>query len=450
MLFTPSTISLRISKASLVSLLFAGLAACSGNSSSTSQIEEAYIEPLKIDSALTGKVTTGTEADWNATQDWVGLTDDQLRLKASHAYRTIYNNTILATLYREGDNSANLLGGFSIFINLFKVNSPESDCFVSGTKEGTVDSGGAQQTLFIECQDGNNGQPRYFDGVFAVIEKAGSLPNGETDVSKWTDESKVLELSSKGQRVISNTDAQGVVTTETIDINRFLFQSKDYSFYFSGDYVLDETYDVRADRFDVGNLNLDCATDDTFENNQATRTHSIVKNKSVTSKPGEILAAYQQGPDFNYVELQDFALTANNYIYSCEEVTLKDGTKKDLPTYDETNIQFAVSTKLASKEMGYKRTDTTTADGTTSAFESVTTLNWTGLRIPTFIANSAHKVEGEITIVHTNSDGTPITLKVVFDDEGKLEVEDGSGNTLGSELTINQFLKLSETPVATP
>jgi len=424
------------------------LSACSGNTSSSSTIDEAVVTPVKINEALTGKVTTGDNTQW----DWDAADQDSMKLKLSHAYRSVLNNSFLATLYREGDpdTSANLLGGFSTFINLFKVDSPVSDCFVSGTRQGTVDANGDQTAIFVQCQNGSNGTPSYFDGAFATQLLGSHLPADESDIELWEEETNVQKLSSHGTRTVTEQDGNGDLVEKTIQITEFLTQNNAYTFYFGGDYNQNTVFDVRTDRFtnpqapnteDISG----CTTDDVFlgsgSDKTANRTSAIIKGKSITSNAGEVLAAYQQGPDFEYVEYTDMTLGATNYVYTC------DGSNLSL---DRAGTQYSFTSKLASKEFGYERTTTTDGDGNDQhTFAPITDMTWTGLRIPTFKDNQAHRVEGTITLVHTNDDDTDITVKAVFDGDGNVQVTDGADAPMGAAMTVSEFLALSNTLVAT-
>lgn len=435
-LFTPISVL-------LVSSL---LSACSGNTNSSSTVAEDVVTPVKINEALTGKVITGDNTQWN----WDAADQDSMKLKASHAYRAVLNNSFLATLYREGDpdTSANLLGGFSTFINLFKVDSPVTDCFVSGTRQGTVDVNGDQTAIFVQCQNGSGGTPQYFDGAFATRLLGSHLPADQSDIEVWTEETNVQKLSSRGTRTVIEQDTNGDPVEKTIQITEFLTQNNAYTFYFAGDYNQTTVFDVRTNRFTVPQApNTEdlsgCTTDDVFSGSGSdkivNRTNAIIKSKSITSNAGEVLAAYQQGPDFDYVEYTDMALNAANYVYACNGSDL---------SLDRAGTQYSFTSKLASKEFGYKRTTTTVDGNDQHAFDPITDVTWSDLRIPTFKDNQAHRVEGTITLVHTNDDMTDITVKAVFDGDGNVQITDGADAPIGAAMTVAEFLALSNTSVA--
>lgn len=395
-----------------------GLVGCEGNSSTTTLGGSPVITPINIDKSI-------------AALDWDQNNEVEM---ASHAYRAIARNSMLATIY-SGQSAV-----FKSFISLVQ-GSRDLQCNVSGSIDAslaksvctdensaevscTIEDGEdtisnpavkitsvEQSAIFYQCQNGiYSGE--YLNGPLRIVVTDDfSTADVYTSTSKISAVDQVNQQDEKGNFVFNNDDE--VIKVEATD---FLLQNEINTFFISHDYDLKTQYDTSTDRLTTRGIS-ECTTEDrpgTAELAFMPGT-SIVTEEAITTS----LVAAQQGPSpqLSYTEYTDLNLVATKSNFRCEDLNDDTDIVNESLRFDTT---YSLVTNLESKSLGEN-----------------TLLNWTGLVIPTDQKN----IDGTITLTHTNSVGPDYVVSIAFDGLGSLTVNSGPA------MTVQEFLNESKLTV---
>ncbi len=395
--------------------LVLGLIGCEGNNSTMTQGGSPVIIPIEIDKTIEA-------LDWDQNNEV---------LMASHAYRSIANNSMLATVY-SGQSAI-----FKGFISLVQ-GSRDVNCNVSGSIDAQVDdnicrdvndaevacktdSGEAnpaakvvsseQRAIFYQCQNGIfSGQ--YFHGPLRVVKtddtRVENVYINETKISAFAE----VNQQDENGNFVFNADNE-VVKVQATD---FLLQDEYNTFFMSYDYDLKTEFDTSSDRFSTRGIE-ECTEDDKEEPVEGSNETVFVPGTSIVTQEtlsSDRAAALQQpSPQFSYTEYTDLSLIAVNDNFRCEDLNSDNDIVNESLRYDTT---YTLATKVESKALGKD-----------------TQLNWADLVIPADRKN----IEGTITLTHTNQDTSEYKVTVVFDGMGAVTVNNGSS------MTVAEFLAKS-------
>ena len=404
----------------LVGLVIAiGLVGCEGNSSTTILGGSPVITPINIDKSILA-------LDWDQ--------NNEVEM-ASHAYRAIVRNSMLATIY-SGQSAV-----FKSYISLVQ-GSRDIQCNVSGsidaslaksvcTDENSVEvsctleedektipnpavkiTNTEQSAIFYQCQDGVS-SGKYLDGPLKVeVIDDFSIANVYSNTSRISAVAQVNQQDEKGNFVFNNDDE--VIKVEATD---FLLQNEVNTFLISYDYDLKTQYDTSSDRLTTRGIS-ECTTEDKFE--------TVTDSDELVFKPGTsivteeaittALVAALQGPSpqLPYTEYSNLNLMAIKSNFRCEDLDNNAGNGAESLRFD---THYSLTTKVESKALGKN-----------------TQFNWTNLVIP----NDQERIEGIITLTHTNQDSSEYIVTVAFDGEGNLTVN------AGPQMTVQEFLDRSK------
>lgn len=415
-------------KQSIAIALIGGLAACTGNDSSSTFSPAPVIDPVEVDKAI-------GEVDWDQT--------NQVEM-ASHAYRAIARHSMLATLY-SGKSAV-----FSTFINIVN-GSRNRSCNISGSidadllekqcqnasngdvpctaintdngeKEPNPDASiiiSEQRAIFYSCQDGIS-SGAYFHGPLRVIVKDDTSVDDQ--FMSTTTISAVAEVSKQDEKGKFILDADNKIVKETV--TDFLYQSESFAFFIGHEYNLETTYDTSADRLTSPVDLSECTVADKTVDGVVkvgTGTSIVVQEAMKTDLVAALQDSFPQsslGPRFPYTEFTDLNLTAINSDFGCVDHNDDSNVINESLRYKTT---YTLSTKIASKALG-----------------SDTQFDWAGLVIP----SNQEKVDGTITLTHTNSGSTPYEVTVAFDGKGGVTVSNGAN--IGPSMTVQEFLDKSK------
>jgi len=394
-----------------LAIAITGLAGCEGNSSTTTLGGSPVITPINVDKNISA-------LDWDQ--------NNEVEM-ASHAYRAIVRNSMLATVY-SGHSAV-----FKSFISLVQ-GSRDLQCNVSGSidaslaksvctdensaevsctleeGENTVSNPAVkitsteQSAIFYQCQNGViSGE--YFNGPLKIeVTDDFSIANTYTTTSKISAVAQVNQQDEKGNFVFNNDDE--VIKVQATD---FLLQNEFNTFLISHDYDLRTQYDTSSDRLTTRGLS-ECTIEDVFEAVTGSDElvfkpgTSIVTEEAITSP---LVAALQEpSPQLSYTEYSNLNLSAINSNFRCEDLGDSNEIVNESLRYDTT---YSLVTNLESKSLGEN-----------------TLLNWTGLVIPADQRN----IGGTITLTHTNLDDSSYVVSIVFDGEGNLTVNSGLSMTV--------------------
>jgi hypothetical protein len=394
-----------------------GLVGCSGNDSSTVIGAAPVINPIEVDKTI-------------ATVDWDQNNEVEM---ASHAYRSIARNSMLATLY-SGQSAI-----FTSFISLVQ-GSRDKNCNSSGFIDAvladaecknmsnevvdcSIEEGGKtvansavvittvdQSAIFYQCQDGIT-SGSYFDGPLRVVLKDDFSVSGV--YKNTTTVSALAEVSQQGEngQFVLNADNE-IVKIQATD---FLMQNEINTFFLSHEYDLTTEYDTSSDRLTSRNIS-ECTTADEI-------VDDVIVKQGTSIVTQELLAAsfasglQQPSPQFSYAEFSNLNLIGAKNNFRCEDLDENTENGNESLRYD-TSYSLTID-KIESKALGKN-----------------TALNWTDLVIPTDQKN----IEGTITLTHINQN--PIVsnyvVLAVFDKAGNVTVNDGP------PMTVQGFLDLSK------
>lgn len=398
------------------------LTACSGNSSSTSSVSSAVIDPIEIDKTL-GVV------DWDQ--------NNEVEM-ASHAYRAVARHSMLATLYSgrssifssfinlvSGSSARNCNVSGSIDADLFEkqckdASDDDVSCTITNTDTGEEESNPLavfqsteQRAVFYQCQDGAT-EGLYFDGPLRVIvEDDYSVSDIYTATTIISAVAEISKQDENGDFILDDNDE-----VEKVNATDFLYQSESYAFFIGYEYNLDVIYDTSSDRLTSPNDLSECTTADETVDGVFTQGTSIVTQEVMRT---DFVAALQEsypvlssGPQFPYTEFTNLDLVASNNNFRCEDLNDDTAVVNESLSYDTT---YTLSTQISSLKLGQD-----------------TQFDWNDLVIPTDQEN----IEGTITLTHTNADANDYLVSVVFDGLGGVTVNGGPS------MTVEEFLSQSE------
>lgn len=400
-------------------MMMTGLVACSGNNSSTTVGAPIVISPISIDKTI-GAV------NWDK--------NNEVEM-ASHAYRSIARNSMLAAVY-SGQSAV-----FQSFITLVK-GSRDLQCAISGSIDAdeskkvcsdkdkaevscTVKEGEKvlsnlavklstteQRAIFYRCQNGSTAG-LYFNGPLKTIVTEDYLTEGTYKSSTTISAvSQVNQLNESGDFVL---DVHGDFLKEPA--TDFLFQNDINTIVISQDYKLTTQFDNRTDRLSTRKIE-ECTTSDKFVKNEDSgemefhRGTAIVTQEELSTE--KVAALQSPSPQLSYTEYSNLQLTALKSNFRCEDLNSSTGVINESLRFDTT---YSLTTNVASKAIGEK-----------------TVMKWERLVIPT----NQKKIEGKITLTHTNADDSSYEVVVNFDAAGNLTVNDGP------QMGVQEFLDLSK------
>lgn len=361
------------------------LAACSGNSSSTSSGPAPVIAPIVVDKTI-------AEVEWTAAD---------YDIHASHAYRVITKNSMLRLVF------TNQLAAFDTLVNLFRVDS-NRDCNISGRMvaeqlgeicyevEGgdpttCVDDSlireNTQKSQGIACQDGTvAGQ--YFDGFFNATARIDIKTPGESRTSTTLSAvDRAPTFDGNGDPIL-NEDGDPVLK----DFTDYLFQSDTSIFFFDHQY---ESY------VDFSDDELICGD-------------------------SEFSQVVRQGMRSDLVGTQEGDGTDNFYLYTELTNLLLEAT----PTYT-----CDIPTEKVTTDYSYSLTTTMANAGMGGGTDRNTVATW-----PDMMISLAGTPSGTLTLVHQNAAAVFVTVTVTFNGD-TVTVADGATSVTHS---LADFLALSE------
>jgi len=399
------------------------LVGCEGNSSTTSLRTVPVIVPITVDKEIAA-------VDWDQNNEVV---------MASHAYRAIARNSMLATVY-SGQSAI-----FKSFISII-TGSRDSQCDVSGSIDAvlassvctdendaevscTIEDGEdiitnpavkitntEQSAIFYQCQNvlyTGVYSGRYLNGPLRVVVTDDfSVANVYTNTSKISAVAQVSQQDENGKFVLNDDDE--VIKVQATD---FLLQDEYNTFLISHDYDLQVQYDTRSDRLTSRSIS-ECTTED--------KTEAVPGSDELVFKPGtsivteekissdQVAALQEPTPQLSYTEYTDLNLVAVKSNFRCEDLNDDTVIVNESLRYDTA---YNLMVNLESKALGEN-----------------TVLSWTDLVIPTNQKN----IEGTITLTHTNVGASLHVVTVVFDGIGNLTVNSGP------QMTVQEFLDKSK------
>lgn len=363
------------------------LAACSGNSSSTSSGPAPVIKPITVDQTIAAVEWTANNADVNA----------------SHAYRAITQNSMLRLVF------TNQLAAFDALVNLLRVDT-NRDCNISGrmiaetiadicyeadgtTVEICVDESvlrfNSQKSQGIACQDGTvAGQ--YFDGFFNVTAKTDlTFPNEKRTSTTISAVDRAPTFDQNGDPIL---DEDG--DPELKDFFEYHFQSDTSTFFFDNQY---ESY------VDFSAVDLDCNG----------TTYKRVERQGMRSTD----VGAQEGSG-----IKDFYLYTKFTELDLKAIPVETCGESDKQVVDYT---YSFIATMASAAMG---------GGT----DKNTLVTWPDMAISLDGGPS-----GVLTLIHENTGGV-YTVTLDFNTDGQVTITPNGGAQI--TLTLAEFLALSEPP----
>ena len=382
----------------VTSILMAG---CSGNSSSSSINNSAYIEPAQIDKTI-------SELEW----------DDNNRLEmASHAYRSIALNSLLASMYSgqsavittfitlvQGSRTrdCNLSGSIEAELASLQCTNGSDEVVNCDTANDIVKTSLEQSAVFYRCQDGVV-SASYFDGALTVDSTTDlSTADVRTVATRISAQAEIKKLDDRGEFV---RDENGDI--ERIQSTDYLQQTELVTFFLSRDLILETQFDDSADRYSGLEACTTAPTDD------STGTAIPLAEALKTNGADKFAVLQGDSPYLPYVEFNNLNLGRSFSNHRCEGTEL---------VYDSSAFDLTAD-NVASAAMGDN-----------------TQFFWRDLVIPSDQKN----VEGTLMLTHNNPSGSasPTTnINLNFNGDETVTI-DGTVT-----LTLSELLAYSAKPV---
>lgn len=389
------------------SILVAG---CSGNSSSSTVSPAPILEPIVLDKEI-------GEVEWN---------ENNRLLMASLGYRTVAQNSLMATLYsglsssfntlatliqQGGTRSCNISGVVETTIKPNTCLDVNNESVVCG-EDGAIKTRLGQEAVFYRCQDGINQQGEYLDGPLIVEEtKDASIENSLLTVFRYSAIDQIKTYDGTG--FVRNDDNDNVY----INATDFLFQTEQSSLYLGHEYTVTEDKNIAENRHEELGA---CTDPDRFVEGTFVEGTEIIRSEIMEA---DLMASLQQPtPWLEYTEYRNLELRRDISNHRCVE---SDG--ESVFVVDDV---YEMEVTLASKSMGTN-----------------TLMTWTNMRLPATqerlegTDSLVRKVEGTLTLVHTNPEGSAsptTTIELEFDGLGHVTVNGGTA------ITVQELLSHSE------
>lgn len=369
--------------------LVLGLIGCEGNSSTMTQGGSPVIIPIEIDKTIEA-------LDWDQNNE---------ALMASHAYRSITQNSMLRAVFTKElagfDLTANLIGLSDVRncrvsgrmiaaktdTQCFLANGDEVDC----SNSDVVITKNTQLSQALACQDGSDAG-KYLDGFFNITQTIDLTDETQKRTSTTISAvGEVAKLDENGDPVL---DDKGDPAVEKL--TDYLFQSEYITFFFDNEY---ESYvNFSAD-------NLVCG-----EKSYETVDEQGMRSDEVGAQEGDGATPYYLYTRFTGLDLRSIP------DESCGE------EDEVVITYSN---EFTATMESAAMGGGEGRK---------------TKATW-----PDMVLTLAGEPMGTLTLDHENAAGT-YTVVLDFNTEGQVTITPPNAANQ-TTLTLTEFLSLSK-PVA--